>query len=80
MASVNRVILLGRLGRAPKTSDAQGLAICRLALATTRRYKGRDGEKKEETEWHNVLRKKTDTRHCFTSTEKEKGEIHGLQL
>ena len=36
-------------------SDAQGLAICRLALATTRRYKGRDGEKKEETEWHNVV-------------------------
>lgn len=53
MASVNRVILLGRLGRDPKTSDAQGLAICRLALATTRRYKGRDG--KEETEWHNVV-------------------------
>ena len=55
MASVNRVILLGRLGRDPKTSDAQGLAICPLALATTRRYKGRDGEKKEETEWHNVV-------------------------
>lgn len=55
MASVNRVILLGRLGRDPKTSDAQGLAICRLALATTRRYKGRDGEKKEETEWHNAV-------------------------
>ena len=55
MASVNCVTLLGRLGRDPKTSDAQGLAICRLALATTRRYKGRDGEKKEETEWHNVV-------------------------
>ena len=55
MASVNRVTLLGRLGRDPKTSDAQGLAICRLALATTRRYKGRDGEKEEETEWHNVV-------------------------
>lgn len=55
MASVNRVTLLGRLGRDPKMSDAQGLAICRLALATTRRYKGRDGEKKEETEWHNVV-------------------------
>lgn len=55
MASVNRVTLLGRLGRDPKTSDAQGLTICRLALATTRRYKGRDGEKKEETEWHNVV-------------------------
>ena len=45
MASVNCVTLLGRLGRDPKTSDAQGLTICRLALATTRRYKGRDGEK-----------------------------------
>ena len=55
MASVNKVILLGRLGRDPKTSDAQGLAICRLALATNRRYKGRDGEKKEETEWHNAV-------------------------
>lgn len=55
MASVNRVTLLGRLGRDPKTSDAQGLTICRLALATTRRYKGRDGEKKEETEWHNAV-------------------------
>lgn len=55
MASVNCVTLLGRLGRDPKTSDAQGLTICRLALATTRRYKGRDGEKKEETEWHNVV-------------------------
>ena len=55
MASVNRVILLGRLGRDAKTSDAQGLTICRLALATTRRYKGRDGETKAETEGHNVV-------------------------
>ena len=45
MASVNRVTLLGRLGRDPKMSDAQGMTICRLALATTRRYKGRDGDK-----------------------------------
>ena len=55
MASVNRVTLLGRLGRDPKTSDAQGLAICRLALATSRRYKDRDGNRKEDTEWHNVV-------------------------
>ena len=55
MASVNKVILLGRLGRDPKTSDAQGLAICRLALATSRRYKDRDGNRKEDTEWHNVV-------------------------
>ena len=55
MASVNKVIRLGRLGRDPKTSDAQGLAICRLALATSRRYKDRDGNRKEDTEWHNVV-------------------------
>lgn len=55
MASVNKVILLGRLGRDPKTSDAQGLAICRLALATSRRYKDRDGNRKEDMEWHNVV-------------------------
>ena len=55
MASVNKVILLGRLGRDPQMSDAQGTTICRLALATSRRYKDRDGNRKEDTEWHNVV-------------------------
>ena len=63
MASVNCVTLLGRLGRDPKTSDAQGLTICRLALATTRRYKGRDGEKKKRpsgiTSWFLGKRRKS---------------------
>ncbi len=53
---MNRVILLGRLGRDPETRYASegGTAICRLALATSRRYRDRDGNRKEDTEWHNV--------------------------
>lgn len=56
MASVNKVIILGRLGRDPETRYASqgGTAICHLAVATSRRYKDRDGNRQEETEWHNV--------------------------
>lgn len=57
MASVNKVIILGRLGRDPETRYASegGTAICHLAVATSRRYKDRDGNRQEETEWHNVV-------------------------
>ena len=55
MASVNKVILLGRLGRDPETRDANGTPVCHLAVATSRRYKDRNGERQEETEWHNVV-------------------------
>lgn len=57
MASVNKVILLGRLGRDPETRYASegGTPICHLAVATSRRYKDRDGNRREETEWHNVV-------------------------
>ena len=57
MASVNKVILLGRLGRDPETRYASegGTPICHLAVATSRRYKDRDGNRGEETEWHNVV-------------------------
>lgn len=55
MASVNKVILLGRLGRDPETRDANGTPVCHLAVATSRRYKDRNGERQEETEWHIVV-------------------------
>ena len=55
MASVNKVIILGRLGRDPEAKTAQsGTAICNLNVATSRRYKDKSGEKQEETEWHTV--------------------------
>lgn len=49
--------MLGRLGRDPETRYASdgGTPICHLAVATSRRYKDRDGNRGEETEWHNVV-------------------------
>ncbi len=57
MASVNKVILVGNLGRDPETRYApSGDAICNVNLATTDTWKDKQtGEKKEATEWHRVV-------------------------
>lgn len=57
MAGVNKVILIGHLGKDPelKYGQASGKAVCRFSLATTERYGGED-----RTEWHNVV--------CFDRT------------
>ena len=57
MASVNKVILVGNLGRDPETRYApSGSAICNVRIATTRNWKDKaSGEKREETEWHSVV-------------------------
>jgi len=56
MASINKVILIGNLGRDPEVKyGANGNAVCSLSLATTRQWKDQAGEKKEETEWHRVV-------------------------
>lgn len=55
MAGVNKVILVGNLGRDPEyKTTAAGTAICRLNIATTRAYNNKAGERIEETEWHRV--------------------------
>jgi single-strand DNA-binding protein len=56
MASVNKVILIGNLGRDPETRySADGAAITNITLATTDRWKDKaSGEMKEQTEWHRV--------------------------
>jgi single-strand DNA-binding protein len=56
MASVNKVIVLGNLGRDPETRYMpDGNAVANLSLATTYTWKDKaSGEKKEETEWHRV--------------------------
>ena len=56
MASVNKVILVGNLGRDPETRYMpDGTALCNLSLATTYGWKDKtSGERKEETEWHRV--------------------------
>ena len=57
MASINKVILIGNLGRDPEVRyTPSGSAVCNLRLATTRNWKSREtGEKQEETEWHSVV-------------------------
>ena len=57
MASVNKVILVGNLGRDPETRySPNGGAICNVSIATTRNWKDKaSGERKEETEWHRVV-------------------------
>jgi len=55
MASVNRVTILGNCTRDPETRYLQdGTAVCTLSIATNYRWKGKDGEQKEETEFHRV--------------------------
>lgn len=57
MASVNKVILIGNLGRDPEVRYApSGSAICNATIATSRQWKNKDsGERQEETEWHRVV-------------------------
>ena len=57
MASINKVILIGNLGRDPEVRySANGSAICNVTIATSRNWKDKtSGEKMEETEWHRVV-------------------------
>jgi single-strand DNA-binding protein len=57
MASVNKVILIGNLGRDPETRySASGAAVCNFSIATSRKWKDKSsGDMVEETEWHKVV-------------------------
>ncbi len=57
MASVNKVIIVGNLGRDPEVRyTPNGSAVCNVSVATTRNWKNKDsGERMEETEWHRVV-------------------------
>ncbi|MGY4826948.1 single-stranded DNA-binding protein [Sphaerotilaceae bacterium SBD11-9] len=57
MASINKVILIGNLGRDPEVRySPNGSAICNVTIATSRNWKDKNsGEKMEETEWHRVV-------------------------
>jgi single-strand DNA-binding protein len=57
MASVNKVILVGNLGKDPEVRYMpSGSAICNVTIATSRQWKDKtSGDKQEETEWHRVV-------------------------
>ena len=55
MASVNKVIIVGNLGRDPETRySPDGGAITNVSVATTDKWKDKNGEMQEKTEWHRV--------------------------
>ena len=56
MAGVNKVILVGNLGRDPELRHLEGgLTVARFSLATTEIHKDKNGNRIEHTEWHNIV-------------------------
>ena len=56
MSSVNKVILLGRVGKDPETRYLNnGDAVTNLNLATSEEWKDKNGEKQSKTEWHRIV-------------------------
>jgi single-strand DNA-binding protein len=54
--SVNKVILVGRLGKDPETRfTGSGQAVCNFSLATDSSFKDRSGERQKRTEWHRIV-------------------------
>ena len=52
---LNKVILIGRLGRDPETRFMpNGEAVCNFSVATSEKYTDKNGQRQESTEWHNV--------------------------
>ena len=55
MASVNRVILIGNLGRDPELRYTQsGQAVTNFSIATNEKWKDKEGQPQERTEWHRI--------------------------
>lgn len=55
-ASLNKVLLIGRLGRDPEVRETPGgQTVANFSVATDETWKGKDGEKHEKTEWHRIV-------------------------
>lgn len=56
MSSINKVTLIGRVGKDPECRRLEnGTAVAKFSLATTESYKDKDGNKNETTDWHNIV-------------------------
>jgi len=52
--SVNKIILIGNIGNDPEIKEVNGNKLAKLSLATSEKYTNKQGEKVENSEWHNV--------------------------
>ncbi len=56
MSGINKVILVGHVGKDPEVRYLEGgVAVAKFSLATSETYKNKEGNKVEQTEWHNVV-------------------------
>jgi len=56
MSGINKVILVGNLGKDPEVRHLEGgTAVAKFPLATTESYKNREGQRVSQTEWHNIV-------------------------
>lgn len=57
MAFLNKVTLIGNLGKDPeiRVNQTSGRKVVKFSLATSRRYRDNNGEQKEDTQWHNIV-------------------------
>ena len=56
MASLNKVLIIGNLGKDPEvTYTPKGTAVAKFSVATKDSYKSKDGNKTESTDWHNIV-------------------------
>ena len=52
---MNQVILIGRLGQKPELKQVNGKSVCTVSLATSEKFKDKNGDKQEATEWHSLV-------------------------
>ena len=55
MSSVNKVILLGNIGKDPEARETKAGKVVNLVMATSEKYTDKSGQKQENTEWHNLV-------------------------
>jgi single-strand DNA-binding protein len=56
MSGINKVIILGRLGKDPEVRQVgEGNSVCKLAIATSENWIDKSGTKQEKTDWHNIV-------------------------
>jgi single-strand DNA-binding protein len=55
MSSINKVILIGRVGKEPEIRKVGDSSVANFSLATSEKYKDKSGNTQESTEWHNIV-------------------------